>query len=613
MLTIIAAIILGLAYPQVVSAERPPDLLGVLAVVLAAGVGARFLFDRAARQARERGAHPAPLLIRTAQVLRTAIVGAYALVVYGFHWPALVQELSISGYVLVDEALILAPFFVMLLLLHLASYSAEADLGMHGFKRGEYLAFQGRQYLLPLLPIAFYVLVGDLVGVGIRGGVRWVAELNILTASYDFVLWLMLAVTLLIAWCAIPFLLRWVWRCRPLSAGPLRERLEEFSRREGFKARDILVMPTGENVLNAAVIGLAGPFRYVLLTDALISGLDQDEVEAVFAHEVGHAKHNHMLLYFLFTLGYALLTFFVGSALEGRIATWIGHREVAYLLLVLGAFLLWFGILFGFVSRRFEQQADVYGALATGRVRGDGTAEPDPREHPFVRALEGLSAQMGDIREVKGWRHFSLGERISFLLRFLASDEVRRRYRRRMTALLVFFIGLLAALGVAAAATVPNQLRSGRIRASYARVGWLRSQERHQEAAWERLRADRLAREAGLEVIDHRDLARRSHELTQSEDISPAVRASAHAQLAAAYRALGMNAAARDALTDGIREFGDHPLLPVFLVMLGETLLSEGRTGGARLAFEDALALPPPGEDFRPYVRRRLRELSEIP
>ena len=48
----------------------------------------------------------------------------------------------------------------------------------------------------------------------------------------------------------MPFVMRWMWRLQSMPAGPLRERLEEFSEREGFRARDLLVWPTGGNILN---------------------------------------------------------------------------------------------------------------------------------------------------------------------------------------------------------------------------------------------------------------------------------------------------------------------------------------------------------------------------
>ena len=45
---------------------------------------------------------------------------------------------------------------------------------------------------------------------------------------------------------------------------------------------------------NAAVIGLLPGWRYVLLSDRLIETMTDAEIEAVFAHELGHIVHNHM-------------------------------------------------------------------------------------------------------------------------------------------------------------------------------------------------------------------------------------------------------------------------------------------------------------------------------
>ena len=40
-------------------------------------------------------------------------------------------------------------------------------------------------------------------------------------------------------------------------------------------------------VINAAVAGFLPPFRYVFLSDGLLSYLGDEEIAAVFAHEMG--------------------------------------------------------------------------------------------------------------------------------------------------------------------------------------------------------------------------------------------------------------------------------------------------------------------------------------
>jgi STE24 endopeptidase len=99
----------------------------------------------------------------------------------------------------------------------------------------------------------------------------------------------------------------------PLPVGSLRERLERLARRTRFQHRDILVMDGSRRSRhsNAFFTGL-GRFRRIVLYDTLVSQLQEDELEAVLAHEIGHCRLGHVprmlaasalssfLLFFLF-------------------------------------------------------------------------------------------------------------------------------------------------------------------------------------------------------------------------------------------------------------------------------------------------------------------------
>ena len=100
-----------------------------------------------------------------------------------------------------------------------------------------------------------------------------------------------------------PAFVRLSWPTRPLPAGPLRDRLERLAARFGFRYTDILVWDTDGAIVNAGVTGALPWFRYVLLTDALIEGLDPHEVAAVFGHEVGHIRHRHLAFFGFFFVG----------------------------------------------------------------------------------------------------------------------------------------------------------------------------------------------------------------------------------------------------------------------------------------------------------------------
>src|SRR5437763_778190 len=110
----------------------------------------------------------------------------------------------------------------------------------------------------------------------------------------------------LVVYLLSPFLLIWLFNARPLDESPLRQRLEAICKRCGLKYRNIMLWQTDFSMANAAVIGLLPGWRYVLLSDRLMETMTDTEIEAVFAHELGHIVHNHMSWFVVF---FAILVF----------------------------------------------------------------------------------------------------------------------------------------------------------------------------------------------------------------------------------------------------------------------------------------------------------------
>jgi STE24 endopeptidase len=279
---------------------------------------------------------------------------------------------------------------------------------------------------------------------------------------------------------ASPLFVRLAWPTRSLPAGALRRRLERVAQRVGFQFSDILVWDTGGMMLNACVTGVLPGFRYVLLTDALIETMSPLEVAAVFGHEIGHVAHRHLLYFGFFFVGslgvFSLLadglTASVGVLAQSPwLAAWgpLVPGQVVEAVVLLGLLGLYFGIVFGSLSRRFERQADVFGSKVVScnlsgcpphtDLDGDLHARPERSETPslcpigiriFTDALTTVARTNGLERTRRSWRHGSIASRIAFLegLR----DPVReRRFQRHVQRLRwVLGIGLALALFVAA-------------------------------------------------------------------------------------------------------------------------------------------------------------------
>jgi STE24 endopeptidase len=240
------------------------------------------------------------------------------------------------------------------------------------------------------------------------------------------------------AFIGLPWLLRVFLRLKPLPDGPLRRRLLETARRLRFRFNDILLWDTRHTTANAMVTGFVPFLRYVVVTDRLIAELSQEEIEAVFGHEVGHIKHHHMLYYLGFLLASLAAVGGVWTVVLGALKddvfpavfggasgvwTWLTEYEIIATVSLLTVLSLYIFLVFGFVSRRCERQADIFGS----RTVSCGA---------FIRALEKVASLNGIHRERPGWlsswQHSTIAKRVAFLRRMDADAAVEGRFQRRV-------------------------------------------------------------------------------------------------------------------------------------------------------------------------------------
>jgi Zn-dependent protease with chaperone function len=258
----------------------------------------------------------------------------------------------------------------------------------------------------------------------------------------DVVLFLVFVVFLLFAF---PPLVRRLWDCRPLPAGPFREEIERFCRRQGFSS-EILVWPLFEGqVITAGIMGIIPGFRYLLLTPALLQAMNTEELEAVLAHEIGHVKRMHLVLYICLFLGFSLFAGVAAEPLPFLILGWQGFYrllealrispETLMAVLVSVPFLLllivYFRFLFGYFIRNFERQADLYVFKALG-----GSA-------PLISSFEKIAYMGGNIRDQKSWHHFGIGERIDFLEKCERDRGLIAKHDRKVRYSMALYFGVV--------------------------------------------------------------------------------------------------------------------------------------------------------------------------
>ena len=251
----------------------------------------------------------------------------------------------------------------------------EADLPIHSPPTfGSYVSANLRlQLLFMMVPVLMIVLLHD--------GLKLIVHLSPpliklgLADVDDPFTWLASAA---MVFFFAPEILRRVLHTEPLPDSPLRRRLESLCRRTGVRYRQILLWRTQNNMGNAAVMGFVPRLRYILLSDLLLETMTDEQVEAVFAHELGHIVHRHMAWYVVFIAVLMVFNFALGQWAQNAhgLASLGLHDEASQFLLFGGAYIAKFLVLFGFVSRRFERQADVFAARTIETHRQPLVLEP---------------------------------------------------------------------------------------------------------------------------------------------------------------------------------------------------------------------------------------------
>lgn len=157
----------------------------------------------------------------------------------------------------------------------------------------------------------------------------------------------------------------------PLPESPLRDRIESLAEKVGFSVTAISEMDASRRStkLNAFFSGL-GKTREVVLYDTLMEKMDDDQIVAVLAHELGHAIHKdvvRMLLQQFIMLG--LYTTMIGFVLQSDAlaqAFGLSGAHFGFGLIVFGLLIspidLLLSIPLNFLSRKAEYAADAFAA-----------------------------------------------------------------------------------------------------------------------------------------------------------------------------------------------------------------------------------------------------------
>ena len=273
-------------------------------------------------------------------------------------WETLGWSAMTTGVVLILSFLVIGS----LLELPLSWYRTFVMEEKFGFNRNTpalFLGDFGKQMLLMLVlgaPIAWVTLWL----MNSTGEFWWL---------YLWAAWMVFAVVMM--WAYPAFIAPLFNKFTPLDDANLKEKVESLLQRCGFKSQGIYVMDgsrrSGHG--NAYFTGLGNNKRIVFF-DTLLNTLNEDQIEAVLAHELGHFRRKHVVKNMLMMAVMSL----VGLALLGWASTqtWfytglgveMQNNAIALILfmLVIPVFSFFLHPLMTSMSRKYEFEADAYAA-----------------------------------------------------------------------------------------------------------------------------------------------------------------------------------------------------------------------------------------------------------
>jgi STE24 endopeptidase len=192
------------------------------------------------------------------------------------------------------------------------------------------------------------------------------------------------------------------YRFAPLAEGSLRARIVRLCDSAGVSFRGIFTFDLSKNTkkANAGFTGI-GKSKRIILGDTLLREFSEEEIETVFAHELGHYTYHHLVI----GIAAGTISTFLGLFVAATLYAWslgiLGFHSITEIA-ALPLLTLWvslFGLvtspLGNIISRHHERQADRYAVERTHnasafisalqKLAAMNLADPEP--HPLVEFL----------------------------------------------------------------------------------------------------------------------------------------------------------------------------------------------------------------------------------
>jgi STE24 endopeptidase len=247
-----------------------------------------------------------------------------------------------------------------------------------------------------------HLALGAAIGLPLLALILWVMD-NVGPQWWLWAWGIIMGFSLLMSWLYPTVIAPLFNKFTPMEEGSLKDRIQGLLARCGFNSQGIFIMDGSKRSGhgNAYFTGLGNNKRIVFF-DNLVNSLEEEELEAVLAHELGHFKCKHVIKMLIATSIMSLISLAILGWLinEPWFYTGLGVEQpsnaAALLLFILvsSSFTFFMQPISAYFQRKFEFEADDFAAsnakaskMISGLVKlyeeNANTLTPDPLYSAF--------------------------------------------------------------------------------------------------------------------------------------------------------------------------------------------------------------------------------------
>lgn len=329
-------------------------------------------------------------------------------------WSAFVQSVPVSTSVpLADDMLTVAPALLSLIgAWAIFIFGAPTgSLAKNKSRTSVFVLWLRMQVIMVTAPILFAFFITDCVR--LAGAVELSPSMQVAFLS-------MCGVVLVASILFYPQMMLFVWSTRRIEDKTFELRCKKLFELAGIRPRKVRVWKTGNSIVNAAAVGIVPGTEVIIVSDMLLEKFDEQEVDAILLHEIGHIRHRHCIKRIAMVL-VPLTLLAIDQATGCGLHQFIGESkllngvEFASLpqFLPAVAFLIYLLVVSKTVFRSMEFEADRFAIESQSKIGSSGGSDVNDR-CAVELALEKMAAIYPRQIDRRSGLHPSIRQRLAF-------------------------------------------------------------------------------------------------------------------------------------------------------------------------------------------------------